>query len=164
MQVALGQPYRADVEARPRLERDELGRAAADVEHERSGLDLADAAQHQRRLFVAAQQLRGEAVRPLDLAEERLAVLGIPHRARRDEQRPLRAEPLRLAPVVGQDVADACDGKGEEAVTLVDAFAEPGDLGATHELAQPAVVDVGDEQARRVRALVDRCDPHYFLG
>ena len=49
-------------------------------------------------------------------------------------------------------------------MTLVDAFAEPGDLGAADELAQPAVVDVGDEQARRVRALVDRCDPHYFLG
>ena len=49
-------------------------------------------------------------------------------------------------------------------MALVDAFAEPSDLGATHELAQPVVVDVGDEQARRVRALVDRCDPHYFLG
>ena len=49
-------------------------------------------------------------------------------------------------------------------MALVDAFPEPGDLGAADELAQPAVVDVGDEQARRVRALVDRCDPHYFLG
>ena len=49
-------------------------------------------------------------------------------------------------------------------MTLVDAFAEPRDLGATHELAEPAVVDVGDEQARRVRALVDRCDAHYFFG
>ena len=146
------------------LERDELGRAAADVEHERSGLDLADASQHQLRLFVAAQQLRCEPVRPLDLAEERLAVLGVANGARRDEQRPLGAEPLRLAPVVGQDVANAGDGEGEEAVALVDPFAEPGDLGATDDLAQPAVVDVGDEQARRVRALVDRCDSHYFLG
>ena len=105
----------------------------------------ADAAQHQRRLLLSAQQLRRESVRPLDLAEERLSVLGVTHRARRDEQRPLRAEPLRLAPVVGQDVANAGDGQREEAATLVDALAEPGDLRAADELAQPIVVDVGDE-------------------
>ena len=49
-------------------------------------------------------------------------------------------------------------------MALVDAFPEPGDLRAADDLAQPAVVDVRDEQARRVRALVDRCDPHYFFG
>ena len=53
------------------------------------------------RLLVAAQEPRREAVAPLDLAEERLAVLGVAHRARGDGERPLGAERLELAAVVG---------------------------------------------------------------
>ena len=57
------------------------------------------AAQRQRGLLVAAQQARREAVAPLDLAEEGLAVLGVAHGARRDAERPLGSERLELAPV-----------------------------------------------------------------
>ena len=90
----LRQPHRADVEADGALARDQLGRAAADVEHERAVGDVADAAQRQRRLLLAAEQPRREPVAPLDLAEERLAVLGVAHRARRDGEHALGAERL----------------------------------------------------------------------
>src|SRR2546423_512408 len=82
--------------------------------------ELADASLRQRRLLVARQQLRREAVAPLDLAEERLAVLGVPDGARRDEQRPVGAERLGSAAVVGEDVAYPRDRKGEEATARVD--------------------------------------------
>ena len=66
------------------------------------GPTRADAAQRQLRLLVAREQPRREPVAPLDLAEERLAVLGVADGARRDEQRPLGAERLELAAVVGE--------------------------------------------------------------
>ena len=76
---------------------DQLGRAAADVDDDRSRLERADAAQRHRRLLVAGEQAGREAVRPLDLAEERLAVLGVAHGARRDGERPLGAERARAS-------------------------------------------------------------------
>ena len=79
-----------------------------------AGAELADAAQRQLRLLVAREQSGREAVAPLDLAEERLAVLRVADRARRDEQRSVGAERLGGAAVVGEDVADARDRKGEE--------------------------------------------------
>src|SRR5512133_3458658 len=97
---------------------DELGRAAPDVDHERLVVERAparDPAEGQVRLLVTRQQPRLEAVAPLDLAQERLAVLGVADGARRDRERPFGAELLRLAPEVGQDVADAGDRRGEEA-------------------------------------------------
>ena len=69
-----------------------------------------------------------EPVAPLDLAEEGLAVLGVAHRARRDAERPLRAERLELAAVLREDVANAGDREGQELAPLVDSLAEPGDL------------------------------------
>ena len=119
-----------------------------------------DAAPRQLRLLVAADEPRREAVAPLDLAEERLAVLGVAHRARRDGERALGAERLERAPVVGEDVAHARDRDGEEAAARVDALAEPRDARLAVHLVDAAVVDVGDEQPRRVRAEVDRCDSH----
>ena len=92
-----------------------------------AGAELADAAPRQLRLLVAREQLRREAVAPLDLAEERLAVLRVAHGARRDEQRPLGAERLGGAAVVGERVAHARDRDGEEAAARVDALAEPRD-------------------------------------
>ena len=103
---------------------------------------------------------RREAVAPLDLAEERLAVLRVAHRARRDGERALRAEALERPAVVGERVAHAGDRQGEEAAPRVDAFAEPGDARLAVHLVDAAVVDVGNEQPRRVRAEVDRCDSH----
>ena len=137
----------------------ELGRAAADVDDERARLDRADAAQRQRSLLVAGQQARREAVAPLDLAEEGLAVLGVADGARRDAERPLGAELLELAAVVGEDVADARDRQRQQPAALVDALAEPRDLEPANDLLERPV-RVGDEEARRVRPQVDGGDPH----
>ena len=113
---ALGQADAADIEARAEVRADdlELGRAAADVDDERARLDRADPAQRHRRLLLAGQQARREAVAPLDLAEERLAVLGVADGARRDAERPLGSERFELAAVVGEDVADARDRERQE--------------------------------------------------
>ena len=158
---ALGQAHAADVEALAHVRADDLhfGRAAADVDDERPGLERADPAQRHRGLLVAAQHARLEPVAPLDLTEEGLAVLRVAHGARRDAERPLRSERLELAPIRGEDVADARDRDGEEAAPLVDALAEPGDLEPADDLCQRPV-RVGDEQPGRVRPEVDRSDPH----
>ena len=105
-------------------------------------------------------EARRESVAPLDLAEERLAVLRVAHGARRDGERALRAEPLERSAVVGEHVADARDRSGEEAAARVDAFAEARDARLAVHLVDAAVDDVGDEQPRRVRAEVDRGDSH----
>ena len=142
---------------------DELGGAAADVEHERRPLELAvarDAAERQLGLVLAAEELGREAVAPFDLSEERLAVLRVPDRAGRNQERPLGAEALRLPPVVGEHVPHACDREREQAPARIHALAEAGDLLPRNDVLHAAVVDVGDEQPRRVRPLVDRCDTH----
>ena len=93
----LGQAYAADVEADAQSVPTtlELRRAAADVDHQRPRLDARRfRPQRHLRLLVAAQEPRREAVAPLDLAEEGLAVLGVPDRARRDAECALGAEGL----------------------------------------------------------------------
>ena len=162
----LGHAHAAEVEAR--VEGDavgpaqhELRRAAADVHDQRVGLDrsaVGDSAERQQRLVVPGEQLRREAVAPLDLAEERLAVLGIAHGARRNGERPLGAEALQLPAKVGQAVAHARNGEGEQPSPLVDTFAEPGDLEPPRYFIDVAVDHVGDEQARGVRPEIDRRD------
>jgi len=91
----------------------ELGRAAADVADERPRRRRprrGDAAERHERLVVAGQQARVEAVAPLHLAEEGLAVLGVAHGARRDRERPLRAVRLQRPPVVAErDPTDATE-------------------------------------------------------
>ena len=129
-----------------------------------AGAELADAAPRELRLLVAREQLRREPVAPLDLAEERLAVLRVAHCARRDEQRPLGAERLGRAAIVGEHVAHARDREGEEAAARVDALAEPRDPRLAVQLVERAVLDVGDEQPRRVRPEVERGDPHLRGG
>src|SRR5262249_48617311 len=130
----------------------------------------ADAAVGQRRLLVAAQQPRGEAVAPLDLVQERLAVLRVPDGARRDEQRPLRAEPLRGAPVVGEHVVGARDRGRDQAAALLDPFPEPRDPRLAVQLRDASVlratwIDVRDEEANGVRAQVDGGDaPRHLRG
>ena len=119
-----------------------------------------DAASRQLRLFVAADEPGREAVAPFHLAEERFAVLRIAHGTRRNGERSLRAESLERAAVVGERVANTSDRHGEEAAAGVDAFAEPRDARLTVHLVDASVLDVGDEQARRVRAEIDRGDSH----
>src|SRR5580765_6909842 len=158
--VALGEANGAERQARPEVVEHELCRAAADVDKERPDRNPAEPTLRQLRLVVAGKKLRREAVAPFDLTEERLPVLCVAHRARRDEQRSLGAERLGRAAVVGERVADACDRDGEEAAARVDAFAEPRDARLAVELPRVAVLYVGDEEARRVRPLVDRRNPH----
>ena len=164
VQVALGQAHGADVEARAEVGCRQLGRAAADVEEQRSGVERADSAQRQLGLFVAGEQTRPEAVRPLDLAEERLAVLGVANRARRDGERALRAELLELAPKLGERVPYTCDRERQEAPSRVDALAEARDDASPDELVDVAVGDVGDQEPRRVRAQIDGGDARHFFG
>ena len=157
--VALGEAHGSHRQADVEVVEDELGRAAADVEHERAGRRI-DAAPRQLRFLVAGEQLRDEAVAPFHLAEEGFAVLRVAHRARGGGECPLGAERLERAPVVREDVAHARDGEGEEAAARVDALAQPRDARLAMQLIDPAVGDVGDEQPRRVRAEVDGRDSH----
>ena len=117
----------------------------------------------QLRLLVAAQEAGREAVAPFDLAEEGLAVLGVAHSAGPDGQGLLCAELVEDAPVLAERVADAGDGGGEEEPPRVDAFAEAGDHEPPLHLTDGAVLDVGHEQARRVRPQVDGADARHFL-
>src|SRR5207237_4458097 len=103
----LGQPARADVDAHDAGARDQLGRTAADVEHERLVVDVSDAAPRQRRLLVSGEKPRREAIAPFDFAEKCLAVVGVADGARRDGEHTLGAERLELLPIVGEDVAYA---------------------------------------------------------
>src|SRR5206468_7812330 len=79
----LRQADTAEVEARSALGGNQLGRAPADVEHQRRRVERAavrDAAPGQLRLFLAGEQPRVEAVAPFDLTEEGLAVVGVANR------------------------------------------------------------------------------------
>src|SRR5215212_4287393 len=105
----------------------ELGRAATDVQHQRLVFKIArerDAPEGQPGFVVAREQSRLEAVAPLDLAEEGLAVLRVADGAGRERQRALGAERLGLAAEVGEDVANAGDRSGEQALALIDALAQ----------------------------------------
>ena len=167
-EVPLGQPDGADVEAEPRADavwaRDhELGGAATDVEDERRPVEATvarDAAEGQLGLILAAEELGREAVAPFDLAQERLAVLRVSDGARRNQECSLGAEALCLPPVVGEHVPHARDRKRQEASARIHAFAEAGDFLPRDDVLHAAVVDVGDEQPRGVRPLVDRGDAH----
>ena len=117
-----------------------------------------DAADHHRGLLGPVEQPSREAVAPLDLAEERLPVVGVPNRARRDRQRAGRLQNLELTPILGEAVPYAGDGDREKPTPLVDALPEPGDRQAADDLLEAPVLDVGDEQPGRVRAEVDRRD------
>ncbi len=105
----------------------ELGRAAADVDDEHVVQWIAagrDAADHQRRFLPSGEELRREPIAPFDLPEERLAVLGVSHRARRDRERALGPVSLEHAAILREAVAHARDGNRKEAPALVDSFAQ----------------------------------------
>ncbi len=163
MQVPLGQPDAAEIEADAFPRGDQLGRAAADVEHEGLVADCAsvrDTAPRQLRFFLAGEQPRREAVAPLDLAQERFAILGVANGARPDREHALGAEPLCLAAVLGEHVPHPRDRQRQQLAALVDALAEPRDLRVARDFLDASVVHVGDEQTGRVGAQVDGCDAH----
>src|SRR5438132_7532320 len=154
MEEPLGQTHAAEikavVEAKPgRPPDDKLGRAAADVDHERvvgARSPRRGAPEGQLRLLVPREQPRLKAVAPFDLTEERLAVLGVANGAGGDRENPLGAELLGLAPEVGENVPNAGNRQGEEAMALVDALAEACDLLPPRDLFEPSVVHIGDEE------------------
>jgi hypothetical protein len=162
----LGETDAAKVEAHVELDaaraaEDELGGTTAHVDDERSLVDLpagGHAPKREERLLLSREEPRREAVAPLDLAEERLAVLGVPHSTRRERQGSLGAEPLDDAAVVGEDVPDAGNRRRKEEPARVHAFAEACDLDAPLAFSDGPVLDVGDEQAGRVRPEVDDSD------
>ncbi len=148
-QEALGEAHGTDVEALAGIRRDQLRRAAADVQDQRAVAELApvrDTAPGQVRLLLARQQARREAVTPLDLPEEGLAVLRVTDRAGADRQDALRALGVELAPVLGEHVAHPRDRQREQLAALVHALAEARDLGAPLDLLDTPVVDIRDEQ------------------
>ncbi len=127
----LGQPDRADVHAHGAVGEHQLGRAAADV-HDHHSVEVVAAERRagegEPRLLLAGEQPRREAVAPLDLAEEGLAVLGVADGAGRDAEDALGAELLDPPAVLAEDVADARDREGEEPPARIDALAEARDL------------------------------------
>ena len=159
----LGQPDGADVHAHGAVGEHELGRAAADV-HDHYSVEVvaaeSRAGEGEPRFLLAREQPRREAVAPFDLAEEGLAVLGVADGARRDAKDALGAELLDPPAVLGEDVAHARDGEGEEPPACVHALAEASDLLAPLDRLDPAVADVGDEKPRRVRAEIDGRNTH----
>ena len=162
MQVPLGQPHAAEIEA------DGSRAVISSVEPPPTSSTRVSSptrvrSRHraaQLRFFLAGEQPRREAVAPLDLAEERLAILGVANGARPDREHALGAEPLCLAAVPGEHVPHPRDRQRQQLAPLVDALAEPGDLRAPCDLLDAPVVHVGDEQTGRVGAQVDGCDAH----
>src|SRR5207253_6770494 len=84
--------------------------------------------------------------------------------ARRNCERTLGAELVEVAPEVGEHVPDAGDRHGQKAPARVDALAEARDPRPAQHLVHPAGLDVGDEEAGRVRAEIDRADAHHLRG
>ena len=164
----LGQTDAADVEALAEdhallAAEDQLGRAAADVEDERplaQGPVGRDPAIRQERFLVTGEEARREAVAPLDLAQERLAVLGVPDGARREREGALGAEPLGVAAIVDEHVPDARERGRQELAPRVDALGEARDREPAIDLLDDAVLDVRDEQPGGVGAEIDDADAH----
>jgi hypothetical protein len=162
-QEALGQPDRAEVEADMEAVGDELARASADVDDEGLRLHFAArgrAAEREQPFLLAGQEPRFEAVAPLDLAQKRLTVLGVPDRARADGECALCAELLDQPPVVRKAVAHARNREGEQAPALVDAVAELREAQVARNLGDATVLDVGHEQPGGVGPEIDGCDAH----
>jgi hypothetical protein len=149
----------------------ELGRAAADVDHDDGpcGVDGAlarGAHERQARLLVAGDRAGVEAELVAHAAGEVGAVRGVAYSAREDGDGALGPELVDRRPVVAEDGDDPLDRLGREPAGGVDALAEARDDRAPLELVDRAGrrLDVGDEQARRVRAEVDDRDAGRAAG
>src|SRR5262249_61216020 len=119
---------------------------------------------HPRPLPPPGEEALIDGVAPSDPTEERLAVLGVAHRARRDGERSLCPEPLELPAVVGEAVTNPGDWEGQEASPSVHALAEPCDRELPGDLLELVALDVRDEEPGRVRPEVDRCDARHLVG
>ena len=145
---------------------DELGGAAADVDHDRR-LGRRRPAGHraqerQLRLFLAAEHARVEAVVVAHARGELGAVGGVAHRRGEHGEVGLAAVLVDRLAVLGERREDALAGLRGERAAGVDAVAQPGDLRAARRAPRPrrSRVDVGDQQPRGVGADVDDGDAH----
>ncbi len=142
----------------------QLGRAAADVDHEGwrpvGGIALAGRAQEREaRLLVAAEHVRLEPVAVVHRRRELLAVGGVANRAGEHRHGPLGPFAVDRAPELVEGVQHAVDRLVAEPPVGVDPGAQAGDVAAALELGgHAAIVDVRDQQAGRVRADVDDGD------
>ena len=141
----------------------QLGRAAADVDHQRllAGAAVVDRAEiGEPRLVVPAEHAGVEREPLAQLAGERAAVLGVAHRRGGDRDDALGVQLLVASDVLGDRRADVLDRLRRELARRVDAAPEPRHGRAPVELGQAPALDVGDQQPGRVRAHVDHRDPH----
>ena len=165
VQELLGEAHAADVDRDQAVGTvgadDELGRAAADVDHEvRLGLGEPDrrARELEARLLLAAEELGPHAEQLLDRIEEVVAVGGVARRAGRGGAHAGDAVTRDRFLVLADDVERARDRFGVEPAGLVHALAEPRDPRAPVDRGQrrPSTVDLGDEQPHGVGSDVDR--------
>jgi hypothetical protein len=133
-----------------------LGRAAADVDHQRrreiGGVALAGGAEKgQLRLLIAGEHVRLDPVALPYRVGELLTVGGVAHGAGQHRDRGLRAVLVDLAAVAVERGVDTLHGVIAQAPLDVDPRSEPGDVAVAHELGgDPAVDHIGDQQPGRV--------------
>ena len=141
---------------------DQLGRAAADVDHEH-GLDRGPfgggADVGQPGLLLAVEDPRREREPLAQLGDEGVAVVGVADGAGRDRIGLLDAGGVAGPDVLGDHPAGLLDRLRGQLPGEVDPAPEPGDPTLALEPIDAAVGDVGDEQAGRVGADVDHGDP-----
>ena len=160
----LGQPHRTELHADGRLgllatRRDNLGRAAADVEDQRSlrsRLALQHAEADEARLLGAADHLETESGVVLHRAKQGGAVRRFADRAGGDGADPLGAGPLRELGETLHRESRPGDGRGREPAGAEDLLAEANRGAVFGQDRRPsAAVDRRDLQARRVRSEID---------
>ncbi len=140
---------------------DQLGRAAADVDHQcrpGGGVLGGGAEVGQPRLFGAVEDAGREREALTQLGDEGRAVAGVADGAGGDRVDGPDAELPDRRHVLADRRAGVLDRLGREAAREVDAPAQPGDRAAPLDRADPAPLHVGHEQPRRVGPDVDYRD------
>ena len=119
-----------------------------------------DAVEHRRGLRGAVEKAHLPAVALAEAVEERVTVRR--RRAGRSSRLRVPARPVWAASLPRSLRArrHPTDRVWVQLVALVDALPEPRDREPADDFVDVAVFDVGDQQPRRVRAEIDRADPH----
>ena len=173
VQVPLGHPDAADVDRDLPLghtagpAEDEFGGAAADVGNQerpgiRSGGEFGGRpGEGQHRLLVTGEDLGRDAEHLFDHVSELGRVAGVPGGAGGDHPYRLRARARDDVRVVAQHGDGPGERLGRQAAGLVHALPEPDDLHPPGQVGQRGAlgIDVGQQQAQRVRPAVHRGHP-----
>ena len=168
--AGLGQADDAELQRRRvvqllRVGEDDLERAAAEIEQRHPPLaEVQRAARAQvdeARLLVAADDADVDARLVARRAHELAAVLGLAHRAGRDRHQRVDVVAIGDAAKRAQGVQPAPEHLGRDHPVVQGRVAEPDHLlGAVEHVDVPARSDVRHDQVERVRADVERGDPH----